>query len=139
MNYLSVVDVEHVAYELAKAHLTWKEPIPDFSTRFPGILEQCLSAPRQTFDKKPLYHGLIGKASIFFYLMIKNHPFQNGNKRIAVMTLLLFLYENEKWLRLDSHQLYRFAKWVAESDARLKDAVVQAIELFLKQHLIARP
>jgi death-on-curing protein len=50
---------------------------------------------------KRLYPTLVATAAILFYLMIKNHPFQNGNKRIAITTLLTFLYNNNKWLRAD--------------------------------------
>ena len=65
---------------------------------------------------------------MLFYLMIKNHPFQNGNKRIAMTTLFVFLYLNRKWLKVDSKELYNFAVWVAQSPAKLKDETVKAIE-----------
>ncbi len=71
-----------------------------------------------------------------FYLLIKNHPFENGNKRIAVTTLLYFLYKNKKWLRVNNYQLYNFAKWVAESDAILKNETVAAIEKFIHSYII---
>lgn len=132
---LSVEEVKLVAHDLAKAHMEWGEPIPDFSTRFPNILEGCIETPHQTFSGQ-LYPGLIKKASILFYLMIKNHPFQNGNKRIAVTTLLYFLYKNKKWLRIDNQRLYNFARWVAESDTALKDQVVSAIEKILKDNMV---
>ena len=57
--------------------------------------------PFQTFSAKSLYPSLAGKASMLFYLMIKNHPFLNGNKRIAIITLLMFLLRNNKWLKVD--------------------------------------
>ncbi len=132
---LSVEEVKLVAHDLAKAHMEWGEPIPDFSTRFPNILESCIETPHQTFSGQ-LYPGLIKKASILFYLMIKNHPFQNGNKRIAVTTLLYFLYKNKKWLRIDNQRLYNFARWVAESDTTLKDQTVSAIEKILKDNMV---
>ncbi len=116
--------------------MTWHEPIPDFGTRYPDILERCLVAPFQTFSQKRLYKGLLPKAAILFYLMIKNHPFQNGNKRIAVATLFYFLYKNKKWLKIDNQELYNFAKWVAESNAKLNNETVQAIEKFIKTYLI---
>lgn len=77
MEALTVKEVEYIAFRLARARLLFDEPIPDFSTRFPGILESCLATPFQTFSGKSLYPTVIGKASILFYLMIKNHPFQN--------------------------------------------------------------
>lgn len=66
--------------------------------------------------------------------MIKNHPFQNGNKRIAVTTLLYFLYKNNKWLKIDNQRLYNFFRWVAKSDSVLKTETVQAIEKILKEN-----
>src|SRR3989338_4386332 len=102
MQILSVQEVEYAAHRLAKEWMGWNEPIPDFGTRFPNILESCLSAPFQEFGGQSPYKGLLGKASILFYLMIKNHPFQNGNKRIAVTTLLIFLFKNKKWLSVEN-------------------------------------
>lgn len=122
---LSIIDVERIAFKL------------DFATRFPNVLESCLLVPFQTFSKKHLYKGFVSKAAILFYLLIKNHPFQNGNKRIAMTTLFVFLYLNKKWLKVDEKELYNFVVWVAESPSKLKAEVVQAVEKFLKTHLIA--
>ena len=85
---ITVKEIEYVAFSFAQKLLTFNEPIPEFGTRFPNILESCIDTPFMQFNRKDLYRGLIGKSSALFYLMIKNHPFQNGNKRIAVMTLL---------------------------------------------------
>ena len=136
MRILSVADVEYIAYDLAKKLMTHDEPIPDFVTRFPNVLERCLIQPFQRFDGKDLYQGLIKKTAILFYLMIKNHPFQNGNKRIAVSTTLFFLVDNDKWLKISNQELYNFAKWVAESNANLKDATVNAVEKFISLYII---
>ncbi len=133
---LSIAEVEYTAFRLARELMTYDEPIPDFTTRFPNILESCLVVPFQRFDKKPLYRGIVGKGAILFYLMVKNHPFQNGNKRIAITTLFVFLHKNEKWLKVDNKELYNFAVWVAESPAKLKKEVVLATEHFLKTYLI---
>lgn len=138
MKYVTPTEVQYVAHELAQKLMGWDEPIPPFTTRFPGVLEQCLVAPRATFGKKPLYKGLIAKAAMLFYIMIKNHPFQNGNKRVAVMTLLYFLYKNDKWLRIDNQELYNFAKWVAESNPKVKDQTVDAIKTIIKRYLIGK-
>lgn len=116
--------------------MTWSEPIPDFGSRYPRILESCLATPFQRFGGKDLYKGLTKKAAILFYLMIKNHPFQNGNKRIALTTLLYFLYKNNKWLKIDNREFYNFAKWVAESNPKVKDATVAAAEKFIKTYMV---
>src|SRR3989338_4902995 len=98
MNSITVKEVEYIAFRLAQELMSFNEPIPGFSTRFPNLLESCLAAPFQSFSGKSPYPGLLSKASVLFYLMIKNHPFQNGNKRIAMTTLLVFLHKNKRWI-----------------------------------------
>jgi death-on-curing family protein len=136
MKIITLLEVEYLAFKLAKEMMTFNEPIPDFSTRFPNILESCLATPFQSFARKSFYPGLTAKAAVLFYLMIKNHPFQNGNKRVAMTTLFVLLYKNKKWLKVDHQELYNFAVWVAESPAQVKAEVVRAIEIFLKNHLV---
>jgi death-on-curing family protein len=135
MKTLSVKEVEYVAFRLAQEWLSFHEPIPDFTTRFPNILESCLAAPFQSFGRKSLYPSLNSKAAMLFYLLIKNHPFQNGNKRIAITTLFYFLYKNGKWIRADTQELYNFTVWIAQSPARYKDEAVRATQKFLKDHI----
>ncbi|MFZ0033794.1 MAG: type II toxin-antitoxin system death-on-curing family toxin [Sedimentisphaerales bacterium] len=136
MKTITIQEVEYLAFKLAREKLSFDEPIPDFSSRFPNLLESCLATPFQTFVRKSLYPTLISKAAILFYLLIKNHPFQNGNKRIAMTTLFVFLYRNEKWLEVDTQELYNFTVWVAQSPPTVKDETVKAVEKFLKRYLV---
>ena len=136
MKKISSKDVEDVAFRVARKFREYGEPIPEFSTRTPETLESCLNTPFQTFSKKHLYPGFISKASILFYLIIKNHPLQNGNKRLAITTLQLFLLKNNKWLNTDEESLYSFTIWVAESLAMLQRPVVKCIEYYIQKHLV---
>lgn len=136
---LTVEAIEFVAHSLARETMSWSEPIPDFSTRYTDALERCLNAPFQSFGGKQLYPGMVKKSAVLFYLMVKNHPFQNGNKRLAMTTLFYFLYRNHKWLKVDTQELYNFAKWVAESNSKLKDDTVRAIETFISSYLVDYP
>lgn len=135
---LGLAEVEYIAHRLAQEVLKFDEPIPHFSTRFPDRLESCLSAPFQSYGKKDFYGSLVEKAAILFYLMIKNHPFQNGNKRAAVTTLLVFLHRNGKWISIHPEDLYKFAVWVAGSAPAAKDGVVLSIRRVLEKHLTGR-
>jgi death-on-curing family protein len=132
---LSLNDIRCVAFEMAREMMSWNEPIPEFDTRYPNVLESCLATPFQTFNKKNLYKGLVEKAAILFYLLIKNHPFENGNKRIAVTSLFIFLYLNKKWIKTTNQELYNFALWVAISPPIAKDQVVEAIGNFIKKNI----
>ncbi|MBQ7008585.1 MAG: type II toxin-antitoxin system death-on-curing family toxin [Ruminococcus sp.] len=59
-----------------------------------GLLESALEAPFQTFDGKDLYPALIQKAARLGHSLISNHPFVDGNKRIGIHTMLVFLAAN---------------------------------------------
>ena len=132
---ITLGDVEFLAHQLAQELLTFNEPIPDFKTRFPNRLESCLVTPFLMFGGKQLYPTLVAKASILFYLMTKNHPFQNGNKRIAMTTLLIFLTLNGKWLAVKQSKFYEFTMQVAQSSPELKDEIIAAIQKFVEGHL----
>lgn len=136
---INVRAIEYLAHRLATETMSWDEAIPPFETRYPNVLESCLKTPFQKFDKNFLYPGLKSKAAILFYLLIKNHPFQNGNKRIAVTTLFVFLAINYKWINIDNQELYNFAVWVAQSPPKLKGNVVKAIEEFIIINIIDLP
>ncbi|HEY4489215.1 MAG TPA: type II toxin-antitoxin system death-on-curing family toxin [Candidatus Paceibacterota bacterium] len=138
-NLVTVEEVRYVAHRLAKEFMEWGEPIPAFETRRGSILESCLETPFQRFGGKFLYMKTHERAAMLFYFMIKNHPFQNGNKRIAVVTLLYFLSKSGRWLNVDNQELYNFAKWVAESNPKLKDATVDAIQKFIMLYIVTLP
>ncbi len=136
MKRITLAEIEYIAFRLARETMSFNEPIPEFSTRFPNKLESCVAAPFQTFSNKYVYPGFMVKAAILFYLMIKNHPFLNGNKRIAMTTLFVFLHKNGKWLRVDQQELYNFAIWITSSPAALKDETTKAIEKFISTYMV---
>jgi len=137
--WIELPEFELLCFKLARELYERYEPIPDFITRHHGILESCLETPRQKFSGKFLYPTLINQASILFYLLVKNHPFQNGNKRIALTTLLVFLALNGGWLKVKSYDLYKIAIKVAESKPSEKDNILKYIKTFVKINLIPLP
>lgn len=137
MKRLTLAQAEYAAHRLAKELLTYDEPMPDFDTRSPGRLEACLDQPFTTFDKKYLYWTLPHRAAILFYGVVKNHPFENGNKRMAVTLMLVFLYINGKWLRTNPDNLYSIAYEVAESDPLDRDIIITALKINIKKYLVS--
>ena len=56
-----------------------------------GRLDASIAAARQTMFGQELYPDLFSKAAILFYLLVMNHAFVDGNKRIAALSLIEFL------------------------------------------------
>ncbi|OQY98170.1 MAG: hypothetical protein B6D41_02690 [Chloroflexi bacterium UTCFX4] len=78
-------------------------------------LESCLESPRQTMFGDDLYPDIESKAGILFFLLVKNHPFMDGNKRTGVLALLEFLERNGYTLETNNDELYKFTIDVATS------------------------
>ncbi|MDI9313867.1 MAG: type II toxin-antitoxin system death-on-curing family toxin [Hydrotalea sp.] len=133
---ITIFDVEYIVFSYAQKFLSHDEAIPDFHTRYPGKLESCLATPFQGFGGADLYPTFLEKSAILFYIMVKNHPFQNGNKRLAIAALLIFLLLNNKWLSASDDELYNFTKDVAKSDATKKDEELKSINQFIGNHII---
>lgn len=135
LNWIQVEDFENLCFRLAQEHFKFDQPIPAFVTRSPGTLESCLKTPLQRFDGKDLYPKFIDKLSILLYLMIKNHPFRNGNKRIAVASLFVVLYLNKLWLSTKPLGLRDLAEYVSASDRTNKNRVVRKISRFITKNI----
>lgn len=86
-----------------------------------GLLESSLFAPFQTFDGQDLYPTLIEKAGRLGYGLIKNHPFVDGNKRIGVHTMLVFLAVNDIKLSYRDEDLIQVALDVASGSVSFRD------------------
>jgi prophage maintenance system killer protein len=92
MSRLSSVKIEDfklLLQEAQKSHIVKNEPIPELGNDLSKI-ESSLRTPFQTFSGTDLYKGFEKKAAMLFYLLIKNHPLSNGNKRMACITLAFF-------------------------------------------------
>jgi death-on-curing protein len=59
-----------------------------------GGLESALALPRQTFGEIELYPSIVEKAAILCFALVNNHPFIDGNKRVAHAAMEIFLIRN---------------------------------------------
>ena len=59
-----------------------------------GLLESALAQPMMTFGGKFVHKTLFDKASAYGFHVCKNHPFVDGNKRVAFVLMDIFLQKN---------------------------------------------
>jgi death-on-curing protein len=99
INYIDIDLMEKMCHPLAVALFDSKtDPISKFLKHDRAKLESTLNNPIRTFDGKDLYPTFVKKASILYYGLVKNHCFENGNKRTATAALLIFLHINNFWI-----------------------------------------
>ena len=98
-----------------------------------GLLESCLNTIYQTFGGKELYPSLEEKAAHLLYLIIKNHPFIDGNKRIGAFFFIWFLnlnkllYSKEGKKRIANNALISLALLIAQSKPQDKEIITHLV------------
>ena len=87
----------------------------------------------QTFGGEDLYPSVEEKAAMLLYLVVKNHSFSDGNKRIAAMLFLWFMEKNGILYSVDSRKriadntLVALTLMIAESRTEEKDVMVKVV------------
>lgn len=90
----------------------------------------------QTFDNQEIYKSIEEKAANFLYLIIKNHIFVDGNKRIAATLFIYFLnfygilYKENRQV-IDNNTLTALTLLIAESNPKEKDVIIDLVMNFL--------
>ena len=79
-----------------------------------GLLESALAQPEATFDAEPLHKDTWEMAAACGFHLCRNHPFIDGNERIAAVAMGTFLAINGEANVFDEVELYRAVIAVAE-------------------------
>lgn len=143
-NYLDIELMEKMCHPIAVAVFdTEEDPIARFNEHELSLLDSALNNPKQTFQKQELYTTLAKKVAVLYYGLIKNHPFRNGNKRIATASLLVFLFMNDYWLigiqKENEDYLVNLAQKVAGTIGdKDRDLILKDLEDWLDTHLKKR-
>lgn len=99
-------------------------------------LESVIGNIYQSFDGQDIYKSIEEKGVNFLYLIVKNHIFIDGNKRIAATLFIYFLnfygilYKNERQV-IDNNTLVALTLLIAESNPKEKDVIIDLVMNFL--------
>jgi len=99
-------------------------------------LESIIGNIYQSFDGQDIYKSVEEKASNFLYMIVKNHVFTDGNKRIAATLFIYFLnfynilYKDNKQI-IDNNTLAALTLLIAESNPQEKDVIINLVMNFL--------
>ena len=120
--------------EKLKQELTKKKEASDlFGNMRDGSFEGIIKGIYQTFGGQDLYYDINTKSAHILYLIIKDHPFTDGNKRIASFLFVYFLDLNNYLCRkngekkINDNALVALALLVAESKPKEKDIIIKLI------------
>ena len=99
-------------------------------------LESIIGNIYQSFDEQDIYKSIEEKGVNFLYLIVKNHVFADGNKRIAATLFIYFLnfygilYKNGNRV-IDNNTLTALTLLIAESNPKEKEVIIDLVMNFL--------
>lgn len=123
MKYLTIDEVYAIHLKMIEVG-GGRGDLHDFS-----LLHSAIERPKVTFGGKELYPTLFEKAAALIHSLIKNHPFDDGNKRTAYYSTKRFLYVNGYNLYAKTDDVISFTKSVDVKNLSLKE-----ISSWLKRH-----
>jgi death-on-curing protein len=95
-----------------------------------GLLESAVATPEASFNGTYLHGTLPEMAAAYLYHLAQNHPFLDGNKRVAAASMFLFLYMNDLELDCTEDELVELTLGVASSKVTKAE-----VSVFLSAHV----
>ncbi len=123
--YLSVEDI------LAIHRRVVTEFGGDAGVRDRGLLDSAVAMPQATFDARDLHADLATKAAAYHYHLCANHPFVDGNKRVAVTAAEVFLILNGNELCATDEEVEELTRGIA-CGKRSKAGVVKFYSMHVR-------
>ena len=96
------------------------------------LLSSALGTVSATFGGQFLHQSLHEMAAAYLFHIAQNHPFLDGNKRVALAAALIFLWMNDIEIEADDTELTELVVGVAEGRVSKPEVAV-----LLQKH--ARP
>lgn len=136
IKYLTLQDIRDLYAVFYKMFQTIGEPIEPYQTINEHELENLANIPQQQYYDSEQYPTLHEKAAIIFYKVNKGHIFPNGNKRLSVAYMLLFLAINDKRLNVHADEMTRKALDIAQSRSEDFNRVKDELAIWIRERLI---
>lgn len=92
-----------------------------------GLLLSAVGMPRASMFGEYLHKTIYDKAAAYFFHIVQNHPFNDGNKRTGALTTILFLEENGIKIAFSDNDYEEFVITVAQGQKNKEE-----IAYFLK-------
>ena len=135
----SLKKIKYEDCKLIIENLKFNEKSNLFAVERDRGLEAIIGNIYQSFDGQYIYKSVEEKAANFLYLIVKNHVFVDGNKRIAATLFIYFLefynilYKDNKQV-IDNNTLAALTLLIAESNPKEKDILVDLVTNFLNNN-----
>jgi len=136
---LKYKEARRIIEEVKKNLINKKQASSLFGQDSEKKLAGILKGVYQTFNGKGLYPSLEEKAAHLLYFIVKDHPFVDGNKRIASFLFVYFLDKNNFLYRkngerkINDNALTALSLLIAVSNSKDKDILIKIITNLLSE------
>ncbi len=113
---------------LALHEILTKETGGDPNVRDIALLNSAIESAFATFDSQELYPTKEEKGARLGFALISNHAFVDGNKRIGMLVMLVFLEVNGIKIRLSNDEIVRVGLAVASGKMKYKELLAWILE-----------
>lgn len=95
------------------------------------LLHSAVERPKARFGEEFLYKSIWEMAAALMHSLVKNHPFDDGNKRTAYFSTMRFLRKDDHSLEVKDEEAINFMVSVD-----VKNLIVAQIAKWLKEHSV---
>lgn len=123
IKYLDISEVYEIHEKMLKIG-GGRSGVRDFT-----LIHSATERPKASFSGKLLYSNIWFQSAALIQSLIKNHPFEDGNKRTGFFSTLRFLNINGWDIKANEGKIYEF---VLQIDT--KNLPLEQISSWLKKH-----
>jgi len=127
MKYLTVEDIIRINAKL----ITKTSQGELIGIKDAAALDMAINQPKQIVFGEDLYPTIYDKAAILAINLAKRHPFQNANKRTALVSMLVFFNMNDYTTELDRQEAVQFILNITTSKQEF-DELKRSVTIYLK-------
>lgn len=121
IRHLSPADIKTIHFELVKDFSRSNDPIDPPGVKSTPLLESAAGRPKTSLGKIDKYPTVHMAGAALTHSIVHNHPFHNGNKRTALVSLLVFLDKNRFLLNTTQDEMYDLLLQIASHHLRDDD------------------
>jgi death-on-curing family protein len=112
--YIKPDQVLDIHWQLVEDFARANDPIDPPGPRSEALLESAVYRPHTALGGQRKYPTVEMAGAALFHSLVQDHPFHNGNKRTALVSLIAFLDMNGELLEVEDDDLFDYVVRLAD-------------------------
>lgn len=130
--HLVAIDEEFCEYDGHSKYRNEMRGIKDYA-----LFDSAICEPMKSFAGQDLYPDILTKAACYLRSLAMNHPFYDGNKRTALLSMIIFLELNNYKVACDNNTLYNLTKEIVQNKDNIQ-TIVEKLKPYIRVSKISK-